>query len=92
MLDLFRAAAECEWCGERNRGRLDPHHLFGRGVGGGTRLDVRINLVALCRQCHGKLHNGNIERAALLMVVAKREQMTVDAVEREYWRLWRKPK
>jgi hypothetical protein len=34
-------------------GRADPHHISKRGMGGGSTLDARWNLLGLCRECHG---------------------------------------
>ena len=49
LLDWFRRRT-CELCGDR--GFSDPHHLRGRGLGGGSRYDVSYNLISLCRKCH----------------------------------------
>jgi hypothetical protein len=68
----FRLTGFCEWC--ERRVPVDPAHVFAVGSGGGGRLDVRINLVALCRICHTNAHNGagpTFEQ--LLDIVAKRE-------------------
>ena len=92
LLDEFRRKPRCEWCNARSRHGLDPHHVFARGMGGGGRLDVRINLVSLCRTCHGEVHGGRIMRRDLLAIVAAREGMLQDDVEREIYRLRRLPK
>lgn len=39
----------CEKCGSK---AVDIHHIWGRGVG----KDVISNLIALCRDCHTKVH------------------------------------
>lgn len=87
-LDLFRTAGNCSWCGRYCQKR-EPHHLWPRGHGGGFRLDVRINLIALgsgslfyC-SCHGMVHSGEIARHDLLVLVANREdtrQQDIEAV------------
>ena len=82
LLQEFRAAWKCEWCNKPTPSGCDPHHLFARGMGGGGRLDVRINLISLCRECHTDLHDGKIGR----------DQLAVVIVEREIWRLQRMAK
>lgn len=90
LLAHFRAKAWCEWCG--NPGAVDPHHIFGRGLGGGTRLDIRINLIALCRICHNAYHSSHIMRTDLLAKVAAREGMLQDDIVSEIYRLRRSPR
>jgi hypothetical protein len=67
-------------------------------MGGGFRLDVRINLIALgssaafqC-QCHTEVHAGTISRADLLLIVAQREGVLQGEIETEIYRLRREPK
>lgn len=95
LLNEFRGPGLCElcdrWCNDR-----EPHHVYRRGCGGGTRLDVRINLVAVgkfpaCR-CHLLVHEGKITQEHVLRIVAEREGMTPDEVQQEIWDLVRKPK
>lgn len=45
----------CEACG---REAVDIHHIYGRGKD----KDVIKNLMALCRKCHTKAHNGEISK------------------------------
>ena len=96
-LDLFRGPGKCEWCGRLVR-RREPHHIFGRGYGGAERVDVKINLIALCAvyaggaNCHHELHQGRILRADLLAKVAAREGMLQAEVEAEVRRLRNAPK
>ena len=81
VMDHFRRKTRCELCGKYSRDGMDPHHLFGRGMGGWRRFDVAVNLISLCRICHNAFHAGRIERAAILAVVAAREGMTAAEVE-----------
>lgn len=92
LLDEFRGTIACGWCRRVSQGRLDPHHLFGRGHGGGSRLDHRWNLIALCRACHNDVHAGHIRRADLLAMVAVREGVLQDQIEAEIYRLLRTAK
>ena len=90
LLDYFRSKTRCEYCGRRVKS-CQPHHIFCRGLGGGSRLDVMTNLVGLCGPfgCHTKFHNGDIPREELLAIVAKREKTTVEDIENEIWKLLR---
>lgn len=48
--DLLREIAmlcRCDYCGKPVPTGCHPHHCFTRGMGGGGRLDVRVNLAAL---------------------------------------------
>lgn len=89
LLDEFRAK-RCEYCGYH---AACPHHLWARGIGGGGRLDIRVNLVALCTVCHTQHHAGNPPyKAVLLNIVAAREGVTVDEIHETVWALRRAPK
>lgn len=82
LLDEYRAASRCWWCGLR--AHCQPHHLFGRGQEGCTRLDVRENLAALCMECHAAHHAGQQPMTLdLLAVVAARLNTTQEAI-RDY--------
>lgn len=76
LLDEFRSLPRCELCGYCAF-PLDPHHV--RSVGSG-RIEIRSNLMGVCRRCHAGIHAGKPSRAELLAFVAKREKMTVEAV------------
>ena len=54
---LNRDNYTCQICGEKDS-RLDVHHIQFRSKGGSNRMD---NLVTLCSNCHGKIHNGELE-------------------------------
>lgn len=93
LLAQFRAASHCAWCCKAARwNQLQVNHIFCRGHGGGNRLDVRINLVALCVFCHGQYHDGIIKRRELLEIVANREKTTPAEIVAEIYRLRRAPK
>jgi hypothetical protein len=72
LLYRFRGPGKCEWCDKHHQAR-HPHHLLARGMGGGGRLDHRLNLIALCPVCHNEVHCGVIMRCDLLAKVAVRE-------------------
>jgi hypothetical protein len=94
LLDEFRGPGRCEYCGKMVK-NTEPHHLWTRGFGGGSRLDIRINIIALCStfaggdSCHHKAHNGRIKRQELLAIVAAREGVTPEWIEEEIYRLRR---
>lgn len=94
LLDEFRTVGRCDVCGRSCLFR-EPHHIWARGMGGGGRLDVRINLLAVGQSrtyqcfCHGLIHNGAIKRDDLLLIVARREKTTPGAIRDEINRLRR---
>lgn len=89
LLREFTEKTRCELCGRSCRSGLDPHHVFGRGFGGRHRLDVRINLMSLCRACHDLFHAGKVPREKLIQIVADREKMTAESLRDEIYRLHR---
>ena len=54
---LNRDNYTCQICGKKDS-RLEIHHIQFRSKGGSNRMD---NLVTLCSNCHGKIHNGELE-------------------------------
>jgi hypothetical protein len=86
LLSEFRRKTRCEWCGQNSRTGLDPHHIYTRGAG---RLDIRLNLIALCRLCHAEVHAGIVDKYSLVAVVAQREKTDYDTIERLIWHLRR---
>ncbi len=97
MIAAYRLPGNCQWCGLFCSAR-EAHHLWARGIGGGSRLDIRINLIALGRTqpfplcpCHGEIHAGRIRREDLLLVVAQRDGLLQDEIEMEIYRLLREP-
>ncbi len=90
LLAQFRAKGRCEWC--KRASVVNPHHIWARGMGGGGRLDVPANLIALCLSCHEYVHAGMILRCDLLAIVARRENTTQDAITGEIYALRRAPK
>lgn len=60
LLDEFRGPGRCEKCLFWFPVRY-PHHIYARGFGGGSRMDVPENLVSLCsvmpgNGCHEACH------------------------------------
>jgi len=95
LLEYFRKKP-CERCG-RNA-PSEPHHILCRGAGGGGRLDVALNLVALCTTvpgyhlgCHYRAqHGGRAARDKCLEIVARREGLESGQQVLEcLWRLQR---
>lgn len=90
LLQTFREKTICEYCGKTFRGGLDPHHLWAKGMGGGGRLDHKLNLIALCRKDHSASHGGGKPTFnELLEIVAKREGVTADYIRTEVFRMRR---
>jgi hypothetical protein len=74
LLDRFRGWRRDEVTGKM--GWCIPHHIISKGMGGGTRLDVAINLVAVTDQTHARIHAGFVKRKALLAIIGRRHGMT----------------
>jgi hypothetical protein len=87
LLHEFRCKPWCEHCKYTSMGMLEPHHLRGKGMGGWSRFDVKYNLIALCRFCHQSYHDGRIDKAKLMAIVARRERVTVEELEEMLRRL-----
>ena len=79
--------SRCEFC-SRFRSVVG-HHLHSRGAG---RIDLPLNLIGLCAECHQAVHDGHILRADLLAVVAQREGLMQQDIEAEVYRIRRLPK
>ncbi len=64
LLEKCRNQPRCWWCGQPPaRGcRLDPNHIMGKGMGGGSQLDIKENVIPMCRLCHNEFHAGHITR------------------------------
>ena len=84
-LDEFRTPGPCEMCGKSCKVR-EPHHVSAKGMGGGNRLDIRCNLVALgstpnfeC-ECHSRVDNA-AGRERCIEIIAKREGCEPSEVE-----------
>lgn len=89
LLESFRRKERCEWCGYWTGGHCHPHHLWTRGMGGGGRLDIAINLIGLCFACHIDVHLGRILPCDVLAKVAARENWNQQDIRREMGRLRR---
>ena len=56
---LFRDKHTCQYCkGESKEKKLEVHHIKFKSQGGSDKQD---NLIVLCKVCHKKLHNQEIE-------------------------------
>ena len=55
-------------------GASDGHHMFGRHI------DVPDAIVALCHDCHMKLHNGEIDRHKVIQIQVERGILTDEQV------------
>jgi hypothetical protein len=94
----FSRGPRCEWC--RAEGPVQCAHLHARGRGAGWQLDVPINLLSLCPECHATFHQGNRPKGRekekadfnLLALVAQREKCLQRDLEEALWTLERLPK
>lgn len=76
LLAYFRQKP-CEICGHPPPN--EPHHVYCRGLGGGSRLDICLNLITLCGVFYGSghhnemQHRGKAGREECCRIIAKRE-------------------
>ena len=97
LLDTLRGPGLCELCGKRCRSR-EAVHLHAKGMGGGRRVDVPINLLSAGRgeafqcQCHRESHDGNMDRQRLLDAIAKREKCRAEDIDAVLYLIIRLPK
>ena len=93
LLQYFRSRPFCEWCKKSGYG-FDPAHVLARGLGGGSQLDVALNLCSLCRTCHTNHHAGfSPTKEELFELIARREGLeNGDVVLQALWRLQRQTK
>ncbi|HMC90197.1 MAG TPA: HNH endonuclease [Gemmataceae bacterium] len=82
LLDYFRAKKFCELCARRIRytEQAHPHHVQARGHGGGSRLDVALNVVSACWLCHGEADTPE-QKDRCLEIIAYREGLLPDQVQ-----------
>ena len=70
LLLEFRLMRQCAWCKKKVE-ECDPAHIFSRGAG---RVDIRENIVNLCRECHFFNHCGQPPtKNDLLFIASVRE-------------------
>jgi|SRR5579862_4433673 len=99
LLESFRKRGRCDVCG-RLCDRREPHHLLGKGAGGGGRMDVRENLLSLGATqpfprcpCHDLCQSRKIALKEQCAIVARREGLSSGQVVLErLWELRRLPK
>lgn len=84
----FIRLQRCAFCGA-----LPPSeaaHCWPRGMGGGSRLDVWLNLLPACHECHGRYEG---DREAMFTKIAERNGLESWEVARDaVWRLLRTPR
>ena len=73
LLDQFRGPGNCERCGKWSFSR-HPHHCYiKRGMGGGSRLDLRENIIGLCFMCHFDAEESPAANVVCEIDIAERE-------------------
>ena len=83
LIRLHEEASGCEVCGKSGNVKLEVHHIWAKGIGGGSRLDVGMNLIVVCAK-----YDGNCHDKAQANQISKRELWGI-ATEREIHRLRR---
>lgn len=66
-------------CG--NTSPLDLHHILDSQDGGSDSDD---NLICLCRNCHGRYHDGVIPRESLINYKLRLQRISADLFQHEY--------
>jgi hypothetical protein len=94
LLKYFRSKKLCELCGRPipHGRKAEPHHVKCRGHGGGSRLDVALNLVSACWLCHGQVQEDPQGQARCVEVIAYREGLLPEQVQEAIWRLLQRDK
>ena len=85
------AFRDCEVCGVSD-GSVVAHHIWGRGHGGGSRIDHPWTTLALCFKHHSDAQHYRITKRQQIAMIAKREGVTEEQVEDFYHRVLRLPK
>lgn len=83
LLKQYRTPGNCEYCNRYCPSR-EGHHVTCRGMGGGRRLDIDINLLALgsypyCN-CHMDYHEGHIDKFSMEAKLAERRGLMQDDI------------
>lgn len=90
LLKSFHTPGVCELCGRVCRAR-EPHHVLGRGMGRGRRIDHPWNLLCVgtvweC-SCHSRAQGYKISQSAQWAIIDKREGLMPGTAEREIRRI-----
>ena len=86
LLDTFRGPGICEMCRKWVTYR-SPHHVVCRGIGGGSRCDIRENLISLCgpfvggENCHDKAQRYADINRKCWPIIEKREKLNPGEAE-----------
>jgi len=91
IIQECRDRAQCELC-YAGTAPYEAHHIYHRGMGGGSQLDVAINLICVCVKCHRLIHDGWVKRQGLLAAVAVREGISSQQVWERICELLRQPR
>lgn len=77
LLERMGSSRVCEYCGRRLKHKGEVNHIISRGLGGGHRMDIPLNLTLLGSPwdcgCHEAYHHGRIARDELVWIAAIRE-------------------
>ncbi len=72
LIDMHTNTSHCEVCNVTPLHK-EVHHIWAKGMGGGSRLDIPWNLIVLCQPCHQLAHAGKISKRELWGIAAERE-------------------
>ena len=93
LLESFRNKRRCDLCGlPVYNVRPEPHHVYPKGMGSGSRVDIRENIMAVHWKCHRSIEDGNVHREVCWLIVALREKLTVEECKASVMRVINAPK
>lgn len=82
LCSSFAVPGSCEYCLRVCR-MCHGHHIYPTGAGGGSRLDIRLNLVRLgdpfCCGCHRGFHDRNDPSKEDFLGIVRRREHCQDA-------------
>ena len=84
LLATFRGPGRCELCGKGCKSR-EPHHVTAKGMGGGKRLDIRLNILSVgstpafeC-ECHTRIDT-KAGQERCWRIISEREGVPVETI------------
>ena len=90
LLNYYRNQERCSRC-LQPCWPCEPHHCYRKGMGGGSRMDVCLNILAVCRACHQHLQEAPGGREEGWRLIEKREGLEEGQAEAAVWVLLRRP-
>ena len=80
----------CDVCGAAPPSQVE--HVFRRGQGSARRIDDVLTCLSVCAECHVRAENVPGQKRLLMGLLARRNGVTVEALQEWVWAVWRLPK